>query len=210
VKSWKSRVRTYVWVLFFPRGDNRVKLRPALNRLAESFDLRDVGTGLHETRERIIVFAFKLPRHRNTHPLNLLLDTINNTVTEHFALVTRARTEHLAHESLLLSLQNQLEIHIGFIVANLESYIIVALQQSRIEATAQSTPRLTASSISTDTVPTSPQDTESGRFHFTQSAKDNKPASSTLGQSAIARPSGQPTNIAASTLLQKPLAYQLY
>ncbi len=44
-----------VWVLFFPRGDNRVKLRPALDRLAESFDLRNVGTGLHETRERIIV-----------------------------------------------------------------------------------------------------------------------------------------------------------
>ena len=34
-----------VWVLFFPRGDNRVKLRPALDRLAESFDFRDVGTG---------------------------------------------------------------------------------------------------------------------------------------------------------------------
>jgi hypothetical protein len=73
----------------------------------------------------------------NTHPLNLLLDTIGNTVTEHFALVTRARAEHPAHESLLLSLQNQLEIHIGFIVANLESYtsiqrdIIVALQQNR-------------------------------------------------------------------------------
>ena len=44
-----------VWVLFFPRGDDRLKLRPALDRLAESFDLRDVGTGLHETRERIIV-----------------------------------------------------------------------------------------------------------------------------------------------------------
>ncbi len=44
-----------IWVLFFPRGDNRVKLRPALDRLAGSFDFRDVGTGLYEARERIIV-----------------------------------------------------------------------------------------------------------------------------------------------------------
>ena len=35
-----------VWVLFFPRRNHRVKLRPALDRLAESFDFRDVGTGL--------------------------------------------------------------------------------------------------------------------------------------------------------------------
>jgi hypothetical protein len=108
----------------------------------------------------------------NTHPLNVLLDTIDDTVIEHSALVTRARAEHPSHETLLLSLQNQLERHIGFIVANLESYtsiqrdIIVALQQGRIEATAQSAPCLTASSISTDTVPTSPWDTESGRFPF--------------------------------------------
>ena len=40
-----------VWVLFFPRSDHRVKLRPALDRLAESFDFRDVGTGLHEACE---------------------------------------------------------------------------------------------------------------------------------------------------------------
>ena len=44
-----------VWILFFPRSDHRVKLRPALDRLAESFDFRDVGTGLHEACERIIV-----------------------------------------------------------------------------------------------------------------------------------------------------------
>ena len=44
-----------VWVLFFPRGDDRVKLRPALDRLAESFDFRDIGAALHETCERIIV-----------------------------------------------------------------------------------------------------------------------------------------------------------
>ncbi len=44
-----------VWVLFFPRGNHRVKLRPALDRLAENFDFRDVGTGLHEAWERIIV-----------------------------------------------------------------------------------------------------------------------------------------------------------
>jgi hypothetical protein len=35
-----------VWVLFFPRSYHRVKLRPALDRLAESFDFRDVGAGL--------------------------------------------------------------------------------------------------------------------------------------------------------------------
>jgi hypothetical protein len=52
VKSLKSRVRTFG---FLPRGDNRVELRPALDRLAERFDLRDVGTGLHEARQRIIV-----------------------------------------------------------------------------------------------------------------------------------------------------------
>jgi hypothetical protein len=90
----------------------------------------------------------------NTHSLNLLLDTIDDTtVTKHSALVTRARAEHPAHESLLLPLQNQLKRHIGFIVANLESYtsiqrdIIVALQQGRIEATAQSVPCLTASQL---------------------------------------------------------------
>ncbi len=44
-----------VWVLSFPRGDHRVKLRPALDRLAERFDFCDVGTGLHEACERIIV-----------------------------------------------------------------------------------------------------------------------------------------------------------
>ncbi len=44
-----------VWVLFFPRGDHRIKLRPALDRFAESFNFRDVGTRLHETCERIIV-----------------------------------------------------------------------------------------------------------------------------------------------------------
>ncbi len=35
----------YVWVLFFPRGDNRVKLRSALDRFEEIFGLRDIGTG---------------------------------------------------------------------------------------------------------------------------------------------------------------------
>ncbi len=43
------------WVLLFPRGDNRVKLRPALDRLAKRLDFRDVSTGLHEARERIVV-----------------------------------------------------------------------------------------------------------------------------------------------------------
>jgi hypothetical protein len=34
-----------VWVLFFPRGDNRVKLRPALNRLAESLTFAMLAQG---------------------------------------------------------------------------------------------------------------------------------------------------------------------
>ncbi len=44
-----------VWVLFFPRGDDRIKLRPALDGLAESFDFCDIGAGLHKPCERIIV-----------------------------------------------------------------------------------------------------------------------------------------------------------
>ncbi len=32
-----------VWALFFPRGDDQIKLRPALDGLAESFDFCDIG-----------------------------------------------------------------------------------------------------------------------------------------------------------------------
>ena len=44
-----------VWVLLFPRGDDRIKLRQALNGLAKGFDFCDTGAGLHEACERIIV-----------------------------------------------------------------------------------------------------------------------------------------------------------
>jgi hypothetical protein len=68
----------------------------------------------------------------NTHPLNQRLDTIDDTVTDHNALLTSALAEHTAHEALISSLQHQFERRINVLTANLQSY--TSIQRDMLDA----------------------------------------------------------------------------
>jgi hypothetical protein len=113
----------------------------------------------------------------NPHPLNQQLDTIDDTVTDHNAILTSALAEHSADEALMSSPQHQFEIHISVLTANLQSYtsiqrdIIDALhfhRTQRLESTAYPVPpAITAIALPTTRTSLDPSRApEIGRYHF--------------------------------------------